>query len=83
MNQNSVQLPVFYINNNGDLTDNSKHETNAVGPQYPSLKMNVSYYQKEASDIMEESIEEKKRTSIRNSKIKKRLDAAALKDTID
>lgn len=32
---------------------------------------------------MEESIEEKKRTSVRDSKIKKRLNAAALKDTID
>lgn len=83
MNQTSVQLPIFYINNSGDLADNSKHETSTVGPQYPSLKMNVSYYQKEASDIMEESIEEKKRTSVRDSKIKKRLNAAALKDTID
>lgn len=54
-----------------------------MGPQYPSLKLNVSYYQKEASDIMEESIEEKKRTSVRDSKIKKRLAATAKKDTVD
>jgi hypothetical protein len=42
------------------------------GPQYPSLKVDVSVYQKEVADIMEESIEEKKRESIaqRPSKIR-------------
>jgi len=50
-----------------------------MGPQYPSLKLDVSYYQKEASDIMEESMEEKRRTSVKDSKIKKRLAAAASK----
>ena len=45
------------------------------GPQYPALKVNVSVYQREVADIMEESIEEKRRESIsqRPSKIKKRL----------
>jgi hypothetical protein len=34
------------------------------GPQYPALKVNVSVYQREVADIMEESIEEKRRESI-------------------
>jgi hypothetical protein len=67
---------VFYINHSGEY----KHESQGVGPQYPSLKLDVSYYQKEASDIMEESMEEKRRASVRDSKIKKRLAATAKKD---
>jgi hypothetical protein len=58
---------VFYINKNGEQTENSKHENITTGPQYPSVKLDVSYYQKEASDIMEESIEEKKRVTIKES----------------
>ena len=67
---------MFYINHSGEY----KHEIQGVGPQYPSLKLDVSYYQKEASDIMEESMEEKRRASVRDSKIKKRLAATAKKD---
>ena len=51
-----------------------------MGPQYPSLKLDVSFYQKEAQDIMEESMDEKRRASAKDSKIKKRLAAANKKD---
>jgi hypothetical protein len=76
---NSGQLPVFYINHSGEY----KQESQGIGPQYPSLKLDVSYYQKEAADIMEESIEEKRRASLRDSKIKKRLTAATKKDNLE
>ena len=70
-------IPVFYINQDagGDLGDGLT-SPKGKGPQYPALKLNVSVYQREVADIMEESIEEKRRESLnisRQSKIKQRL----------
>ena len=68
-------IPVFYINQDADFGDGVT-SPKGKGPQYPALKLNVSVYQKEVADIMEESIEEKRRESAslsRPSKIKQRL----------
>jgi hypothetical protein len=63
---------VFYIKGGDNSNEDRKL---SIGPQYPSLKLDVSYYQKEAIDIMEESIEEKRLASVsmNESKIKRRL----------
>ncbi|CDW84264.1 cyclin-y-like protein [Stylonychia lemnae] len=52
------QLPVLVTQNLGGTK----------GPQYPSVKVNVNQFKEEAQEILEESIEEKRKESIKQSK---------------
>ena len=68
-------IPVFYINKDEDSGEGILSQM-GKGPQYPTLKVNVSIYQKDVADILEESMEEKNRESLnlqRQSNLNQRL----------